>query len=170
MTPPSAPDAATDRQTVGDILLARGYISEDQLEQAIASQQRSGKPLGQVLVEAGAITRLELAGACGPPARGPASCDSRANGSDRRRRPRDGGSAHGSISTTSSRKGDTPASPSSCSRRSSSSHAESPRSSRHSPISSSVSSQPRRAALKGCSTASRSSRTASPPSRGGSTS
>ena len=47
MTPPSAPDAATDRQTVGDILLARGYISEDQLEQAIASQQRSGKPLGQ---------------------------------------------------------------------------------------------------------------------------
>ena len=63
MTPPSAPDAATDRQTVGDILLARGYISEDQLEQAIASQQRSGKPLGQVLVEAGAITRLELASA-----------------------------------------------------------------------------------------------------------
>ncbi len=63
MTPPSAPDAATDRQTVGDILLARGYISEEQLEQAIASQQRSGKPLGQVLVEAGAITRLELASA-----------------------------------------------------------------------------------------------------------
>ncbi len=62
MTPPSAPDA-TDRQTVGDILLARGYVSEDQLEQAIASQQRSGKPLGQVLVEAGAITRLELASA-----------------------------------------------------------------------------------------------------------
>ena len=45
MTPPSASDA-TDRQTVGDILLARGYVSEEQLEQAIASQQRSGKSLG----------------------------------------------------------------------------------------------------------------------------
>src|SRR5713101_7127525 len=63
VTPPSAPNAATDRQTVGDILLARGYVSEEQLEQAVASQQRSGKPLGQVLVEAGAITRLELASA-----------------------------------------------------------------------------------------------------------
>ncbi len=63
MTPSSAPDAATDRQTVGDILLARGYVSHEQLEDAVASQQRSGKPLGQVLVEAGAITRLELASA-----------------------------------------------------------------------------------------------------------
>ena len=63
MTPPAAPDAATDRQTVGDILLARGYITPAQLEHAIGSQQQSGKPLGQVLVEAGAITRLELASA-----------------------------------------------------------------------------------------------------------
>jgi hypothetical protein len=63
VTPPTAPDAATDRQTVGDILLARGYIKLDQLEQALGSQQQSGKPLGQVLVEAGAITRLELASA-----------------------------------------------------------------------------------------------------------
>jgi len=63
MTPPTAPDAATDRRTVGDILHERGYISEEQLAQAVASQQQSGKPLGQVLVEAGAITRLELASA-----------------------------------------------------------------------------------------------------------
>ena len=63
MTPPTAPDAATDRQTVGDILLARGYITQEQLDQAVGSQQQSGKPLGQVLVEAGAITRLELASA-----------------------------------------------------------------------------------------------------------
>ncbi len=63
MTPPAAPDSATDRRTVGDILLARGYITQAQLDHAIASQQRSGKPLGQVLVEAGAITRLELASA-----------------------------------------------------------------------------------------------------------
>jgi len=63
VTPPAASDADTDRRTVGDILLARGYISEAQLEHAIASQQASGKPLGQVLVEAGAITRLELASA-----------------------------------------------------------------------------------------------------------
>jgi hypothetical protein len=63
VTPPAASDPATDRRTVGDILLARGYISEAQLEHAVASQQASGKPLGQVLVEAGAITRLELASA-----------------------------------------------------------------------------------------------------------
>ncbi len=63
MTPPAASDPGTDRRTVGDILLARGYISEAQLEHAVASQQASGKPLGQVLVEAGAITRLELASA-----------------------------------------------------------------------------------------------------------
>ncbi len=63
MTPPAAPDSATDRRTVGDILLARGYVTQAQLDHAIASQQRSGKPLGQVLVEAGAITRLELASA-----------------------------------------------------------------------------------------------------------
>jgi chromosome segregation ATPase len=53
----------TDRRTVGDILLARGYISQAQLEHAVATQHQTGKPLGQVLVEAGAITRLELASA-----------------------------------------------------------------------------------------------------------
>ena len=63
MTSPAAPDADTDRGTVGDILLARGYITEEQLTHAAGAQQQTGKPLGQVLVEAGAITRLELASA-----------------------------------------------------------------------------------------------------------
>jgi len=63
VTPPAAPDADTDRGTVGDILLARGYITEEQLAHAVGAQQQTGKPLGQVLVEAGAITRLELASA-----------------------------------------------------------------------------------------------------------
>ena len=64
VTPPSASDAATDRRTVGDILLARGYITRDAARgRSVASQHETGKPLGQVLVEAGAITRLELASA-----------------------------------------------------------------------------------------------------------
>src|SRR5439155_18095202 len=58
-----SPDADTDRGTVGDILLARGYVTEEQLTHAVGAQQQTGKPLGQVLVEAGAITRLELASA-----------------------------------------------------------------------------------------------------------
>src|SRR5581483_12287808 len=37
VTPPAAPDSATDRRTVGDILLARGYITQAQLDHAIAS-------------------------------------------------------------------------------------------------------------------------------------
>jgi DNA repair exonuclease SbcCD ATPase subunit len=61
----SQPAAATgtERRTIGDILLSHGYVTERQLDEAAEAQQRTGKPLGQVLVEAGAITRLELASA-----------------------------------------------------------------------------------------------------------
>jgi len=61
----SQPAAATgtERRTIGDILLSHGYVTARQLDDAAEAQQRTGKPLGQVLVEAGAITRLELASA-----------------------------------------------------------------------------------------------------------
>jgi hypothetical protein len=68
--PPPRPeerDAVSDLKTaapsVGGILLAQGLVSEEQLEEAQVAQQRTGKPVGQVLVEWGAITRLELASA-----------------------------------------------------------------------------------------------------------
>ena len=51
------------RPSIGDILLAHGFVGEEELAAAIVVQASTGQPLGQILVEAGAITRLELASA-----------------------------------------------------------------------------------------------------------
>ena len=51
------------RRTIGDILLAHGFVSEESLAEAVAEQERSAQPLGQILVARGVITRLELASA-----------------------------------------------------------------------------------------------------------
>jgi chaperonin cofactor prefoldin len=53
----------SDRRTIGAILRSHGYVTDAQLHEAADVQARTGKPLGQVLVEAGSITRLELASA-----------------------------------------------------------------------------------------------------------
>ena len=54
---------APRRRTIGDILLAHGFVSEEPLAEAIAEQERTAQPLGQILVAQGVITRLELASA-----------------------------------------------------------------------------------------------------------
>jgi DNA repair exonuclease SbcCD ATPase subunit len=51
------------KRRIGDILLALGFASEDSLAKASAEQEQTGQPLGQILVEHGVITRLELASA-----------------------------------------------------------------------------------------------------------
>jgi hypothetical protein len=51
------------RPTIGDILLSHGFVDADTLVGAAEEQTRTGQPLGQILVERGAITRLELASA-----------------------------------------------------------------------------------------------------------
>lgn len=51
------------RPTIADILLSHGFVGEEELAAALEMSDRTGQPLGQVLVEAGAITRLELASA-----------------------------------------------------------------------------------------------------------
>lgn len=56
-------DISTTAVSVGGILLAQGLVNEEQLEEAQVAQERTGKPVGQILVEWGAITRLELASA-----------------------------------------------------------------------------------------------------------
>ncbi len=56
-------DLHTAAPSVGGILLGQGLVSEEQLEEAQVAQERTGKPVGQILVEWGAITRLELASA-----------------------------------------------------------------------------------------------------------
>ncbi len=50
-------------RTIGEILLSRRLVTHVLLEEAVAAQQETGKPLGQILVETGSITRLELASA-----------------------------------------------------------------------------------------------------------
>jgi hypothetical protein len=64
--PPMSSGAAprpSPQRTIGEILLANGYVDQEHLDRAIERQQETGLPLGQILVEAGAITRLELASA-----------------------------------------------------------------------------------------------------------
>ena len=56
-------DVNTAAPSVGGILLAQGLVNEEQLQEAQIAQERTGKPIGQILVEWGAITRLELASA-----------------------------------------------------------------------------------------------------------
>ena len=48
---------------IGDILLAHGFVTEEELAAASAEQEQTKQPLGQILVQHGAITRLELASA-----------------------------------------------------------------------------------------------------------
>lgn len=45
---------------LGELLLAQGEISKDQLRKAIYRQRRSNKPLGELLIEAGWLTSKEL--------------------------------------------------------------------------------------------------------------
>lgn len=53
--------ARRPRDLLGEILVANGLVTRDQLAQAIAAQARSGKRLGQVLVEQGVLTEDDIA-------------------------------------------------------------------------------------------------------------
>jgi hypothetical protein len=50
------------RDRFGELLVARGHVTEGQLEEAFARQSERGIPLGQILIEMGVLTRLQLAG------------------------------------------------------------------------------------------------------------
>lgn len=63
MSRSAASGASPTTRTIGDILLERGFVTSEKLEEAVKRQEHSGKPLGQILVEEGAISRLELASA-----------------------------------------------------------------------------------------------------------
>jgi len=53
------------RQLIGEILLRRGLINEEQLQQALSEQERTGERLGQILIRMGYIDSNELAEALG---------------------------------------------------------------------------------------------------------
>jgi len=48
------------RKKVGDILIDKGLISNDQLNQALKEQKKTGHKIGQILVESGMITEEQL--------------------------------------------------------------------------------------------------------------
>lgn len=50
------------KRRLGDIIVERGLITAEQLEEALAAQKASGSKLGEVLVELGFLTRVALAG------------------------------------------------------------------------------------------------------------
>lgn len=58
----SAP-TITSRYLLGDLLIGKGLITNAQLEDALATQQRMGGRLGEILVVDGALTLTELQGA-----------------------------------------------------------------------------------------------------------
>jgi type IV pilus assembly protein PilB len=57
----ATPGAQQRGDAIGQILLAQGVITEEQLEQALEIQRRSGGQLGRVLVKMGAMSEGQLA-------------------------------------------------------------------------------------------------------------
>src|SRR4051812_15395610 len=53
------------KRRLGDIIVERGLVSGDQLEEALRVQRQTGGKLGEGLVELGFITRVALAGVTG---------------------------------------------------------------------------------------------------------
>lgn len=50
------------KRRLGDIVVERGLITNDQLQQALDHQRQTGGKLGEILVELGLLTRMALAG------------------------------------------------------------------------------------------------------------
>lgn len=50
------------KRRLGDIVVERGLITNEQLQQALDHQRQMGGKLGEILVELGLLTRMALAG------------------------------------------------------------------------------------------------------------
>ena len=48
---------------LGDIFVERGFVTPEQLEQALERQRETGERVGEALVAQGSISKFELAGA-----------------------------------------------------------------------------------------------------------
>jgi hypothetical protein len=62
---PSATDAEANEswRRLGDIFVERGFVTPQQLEQALERQRETGERVGEALVAQGSISKFELAGA-----------------------------------------------------------------------------------------------------------
>jgi len=57
------PASVQIRRPIGEIFVELGFINGDQLEAALTVQRRTGARIGEILVEQGSLTRLDLASA-----------------------------------------------------------------------------------------------------------
>src|SRR5713226_5228867 len=48
---------------IGDLFVAKGLVSEEQISEALRLQVRTGQRLGEVLVDLGLISRMDVASA-----------------------------------------------------------------------------------------------------------
>ena len=66
-TEPSQPDEIPVepllRRPIGEIFVDRGFVTDEQLEKAVEVQSKTGQRIGEVLVEQGSLSRLDLASA-----------------------------------------------------------------------------------------------------------
>lgn len=63
-TPRGADAAANESwRRLGEIFVERGFVTPEQLEQALARQRETGERVGEALVAQGSISKFELAGA-----------------------------------------------------------------------------------------------------------
>jgi len=59
----SGPEDSASWRRLGDIFVERGFVTEDELQQALTRQRQTGERLGEALVAQGVISKFELAGA-----------------------------------------------------------------------------------------------------------
>jgi len=55
--------SAVQETRIGDLFVAKGLVSEAQVEKALRLQVRTGQRLGEVLVDLGLISRMDVASA-----------------------------------------------------------------------------------------------------------
>ncbi|RIH84828.1 ATPase, T2SS/T4P/T4SS family [Calidithermus roseus] len=58
---PEAPKSTSESEMrLGDLLVEKGFVDRDTLEQALVQQEKTGELLGRILVQSGAITESQL--------------------------------------------------------------------------------------------------------------
>lgn len=58
---PAAPPEQPRRVPLGELLVEKGALSRAELEVALSQQRRDGRPLGQILLEMGVVNQSDLA-------------------------------------------------------------------------------------------------------------
>jgi len=59
----AGPEDTASWRRLGDIFVDRGFVTQEELDQALARQRQTGERLGEALVAQGVISKFELAGA-----------------------------------------------------------------------------------------------------------